>query len=570
MSDSWSSCITQLKPSTTSGSPLVAERGTDLGQPLLLADRARQRLVLGAVAERARQPATAGVEDRRLDAQPFEQHRGRRGACRSPGRGSAGGRRRARPRGRRRRRAHGRPATAAANPVGREQVLRGAPRQPGQRPGARVVGQQRRQLVAEGGEAATARARRPGSRAPSTARARRAGRSSVRRARSSIPASYRVRPQHAQRDGTATRSPVASSTATRSSATPGRNVSVKVSGQTTTVASAASRRARRRRGRGGTASAAKRGAGRRVVTPATACSAPARARDARARRWAARSSAPPRARPTAAARARPSPAAAALRPVVVVRQELGLVGGDVDPRRAVAQAALAGEAQVERLVDVVVVPGRGRRPRPGTARPAASPGRGSSGARRGSRGTTGTSSRRRRAGTARRRRSARRRPGAPRRPRRRSASSPAIRTRTRWSGPVAQVGVERVGVDALARVHPAARIEGGLEPPERVDQLRPVHPLEQLAARLAVAVLAGQRAAERHDEVGGALDERAIGAQALRRARSRTSLRVCAQPCPKCPYSAPRVAELGPQRGQRPQVARRARSGATAASSQPS
>jgi hypothetical protein len=38
--------------------------------------------------------------------------------------------------------------------------------------------------------------------------------------------------------------------------------------------------------------------------------------------------------------------------LVVAGEELGLVGGDVDLDGAVAAAALAGQAEVERLLDV--------------------------------------------------------------------------------------------------------------------------------------------------------------------------------------------------------------------------
>src|SRR5262249_58723191 len=60
---------------------------------------------------------------------------------------------------------------------------------------------------------------------------------------------------------------------------------------------------------------------------------------------------------------------------------------------------------------------------------------------------------------------------------------------------------DRVGVHDLARVEPPFGIPDLLEPPERFDELRPVHLREKLRARLAVAVLAGERAAVRHDEV---------------------------------------------------------------------
>jgi len=44
-----------------------------------------------------------------------------------------------------------------------------------------------------------------------------------------------------------------------------------------------------------------------------------------------------------------------------VREELRLVGGDVDARGAVALASLAGEAEVQRLLDPLVAPSAGDR-----------------------------------------------------------------------------------------------------------------------------------------------------------------------------------------------------------------
>ena len=77
----------------------------------------------------------------------------------------------------------------------------------------------------------------------------------------------------------------------------------------------------------------------------------------------------------------------------------------------------------------------------------------------------------------------------------------------------------RYGSDDLARVHPVARVEDGLELAERPDQLGTEHPRQQLAPRLAVAVLAGQRAAVGDHQVGRVLHERAVGGDALRGAQ---------------------------------------------------
>ena len=62
-------------------------------------------------------------------------------------------------------------------------------------------------------------------------------------------------------------------------------------------------------------------------------------------------------------------------------------------------------------------------------------------------------------------------------------------------GPQAQVGVERTGVDQLAGVHPVLRVPRVLELAERLHQLGAEHDRQQLALRLAVAVLARERAA---------------------------------------------------------------------------
>ena len=52
---------------------------------------------------------------------------------------------------------------------------------------------------------------------------------------------------------------------------------------------------------------------------------------------------------------------------------------------------------------------------------------------------------------------------------------------------------------------------------EQRQPVRAVHPAEQFGARPAVAVLAGHRAAERDDEIGGLLDERPVRRDALAR-----------------------------------------------------
>ena len=83
-------------------------------------------------------------------------------------------------------------------------------------------------------------------------------------------------------------------------------------------------------------------------------------------------------------------------------------------------------------------------------------------------------------------------------------------------GRVADVGVERVGVDHLARVHQAVRVPQGLELPEGPHQLGAEHLLQQLAAALAVTVLAREGTSHGDDEVGGGVDVTAVVAQPVR------------------------------------------------------
>ena len=75
------------------------------------------------------------------------------------------------------------------------------------------------------------------------------------------------------------------------------------------------------------------------------------------------------------------------------------------------------------------------------------------------------------------------------------------RRRRRAADRLAQVLGDRVSVHDLAGVHPPLGIPDLLEPPERFDQLRPVHLREQLRARLSVAVLSRERPAVGDDEI---------------------------------------------------------------------
>ena len=69
--------------------------------------------------------------------------------------------------------------------------------------------------------------------------------------------------------------------------------------------------------------------------------------------------------------------------------------------------------------------------------------------------------------------------------------------------------------DDLARIHQVPRVEDRLELPERAHDLLAEHPRQQLAAGLAVAVLAGQGPAELGDQVRGPLHEPPVVGDAL-------------------------------------------------------
>src|SRR3954453_1545255 len=65
-----------------------------------------------------------------------------------------------------------------------------------------------------------------------------------------------------------------------------------------------------------------------------------------------------------------------------------------------------------------------------------------------------------------------------------------------------QVGIERRRVDDLAGVHPVIGVHESFEVTKQGDHLVAEHAREELAAGLAVAVLAGERTAIAEDEVG--------------------------------------------------------------------
>ena len=80
-----------------------------------------------------------------------------------------------------------------------------------------------------------------------------------------------------------------------------------------------------------------------------------------------------------------------------------------------------------------------------------------------------------------------------------------------WCGaqspPSRRCSSSRAGCDELARVHLVAGIEDRLQLAERGPRSAAEHLRQQLTAGLAVAVLAGQRAAVGHDQIGGSFHE---------------------------------------------------------------
>ncbi|PSK58278.1 hypothetical protein B0E38_01503 [Streptomyces sp. 111WW2] len=194
----------------------------------------------------------------------------------------------------------------------------------------------------------------------------------------------------------------------------------------------------------------------------------------------------------------------------MVRQELRLVRGHVHVRRTVLLAALAGQAEVEGVLDLLrtpAVPDRAvpvpvehleQQPGPAPRRVLLLPGH-----------LVRRAHHRAVAGVL---------------PALADADAAVGRLGERTSvvreaevqvaglerGPVTaepQVVVQSVRRDDLPRVHPVQRVEHGLQPPERLHEPVPVHPPQQLAPALPVPVLAGQRAAELDDEIGGPLHE---------------------------------------------------------------
>jgi hypothetical protein len=198
-----------------------------------------------------------------------------------------------------------------------------------------------------------------------------------------------------------------------------------------------------------------------------------------------------------------------------VREELGLVRGDVDGDRAVALAALAREAEVERLLHVRVAPALlpDRLPVQHLEQQAGAPARrvhllARDHVTRAHRPALGAAALADAEAALRRRREA---PAVARETEVRLDPPRAV------GGPEPQVRVERVGLDQLVRVQLEVRVPDRLELAECLHELRPEHLRQQLGVRLPVAVLARERAAVGEDEVGRVLHEGAEPAHALGR-----------------------------------------------------
>ena len=82
---------------------------------------------------------------------------------------------------------------------------------------------------------------------------------------------------------------------------------------------------------------------------------------------------------------------------------------------------------------------------------------------------------------------------------------------------MADVGVQRRRIHHHAGVEHPPRIPDVLHAGHQRQPVGAVHPVQQLRARPAVAVLPGHRTAQRHHQIGGLLDERPVGADAVGR-----------------------------------------------------
>lgn len=190
-----------------------------------------------------------------------------------------------------------------------------------------------------------------------------------------------------------------------------------------------------------------------------------------------------------------------------MREEFGLVGGDVHVHRAVALAALAGEAEVERFLDGLVTPSAGHHfpLQHFEEQVGAAPGGVHFLARGHVAGAHGPA-----LGAAALADADAAHGGARELPLVVGEAEARFRLRRVEAGPDAQVLVQAVGMDDLAGIHAVQRVPQRLELLEGAHQLRAKHFGQQLGARLPVAVLAGERSAVGEHQVGGTFDETAV------------------------------------------------------------
>ena len=113
--------------------------------------------------------------------------------------------------------------------------------------------------------------------------------------------------------------------------------------------------------------------------------------------------------------------------------------------------------------------------------------------------------------------------------------------------------VDAHGIGELAGIHAVVRIPERLEFAEGLDELGAEHLRQQRGARLAVAMLAGERAAEGEHDVGSAIDELAEFADAFGAAEVEIDARVHAA---LAVVAVERAAEavLGHERGDGAQI----------------
>src|SRR5215203_770987 len=197
--------------------------------------------------------------------------------------------------------------------------------------------------------------------------------------------------------------------------------------------------------------------------------------------------------------------------LVVVVEKLGLVGGHVHPGGALRAARLAGQAEVEGFADLLAAPAvpdhaalqhLEEKARPAPGRVLLLAGRHEAGAHRAAPLAAALADADAAAG------------GTNEAAGISWIAEGGLRTLKGQAG--TEVRVERIGIDLLAGVHPVAGVPDGLELAEGLHQLFAEHAGEQLASLLAVAMLAGERAAVSGHEVRRLLEERAVPADSLR------------------------------------------------------